>query len=61
MSRSRSNGLHLRLPVILFALLAFTQSASSGEARERKYPAFATSADDAVRIGDKGQSRVALI
>jgi len=48
MSRSRSNGLPLRLPVVLVVLLAFTHSASSVAARERKDPAFATSADDPV-------------
>jgi hypothetical protein len=48
MSRSRSNGLPLRLPVVLFALLACIHFASSVEAGERKDPAFATSADDPV-------------
>jgi hypothetical protein len=43
MSSARSKDLFFRLPVVLFALLAF---ASSVEARERKDPAFATSADD---------------
>jgi hypothetical protein len=48
MSRARSNDLPLRLPVVLFALLAFSNWASSAESRERKDPAFATSADDPV-------------
>lgn len=47
MSRARSDGLALCLLVVLFALLA----ASSVEARERKDPAFATSADDPVLRG----------
>jgi hypothetical protein len=48
MSRSRSNGSFFYLSVVLFALLAFAHSASSVAARERKDPAFATSADDPV-------------
>lgn len=48
MPRSRFNGLRLCLPVVLVALLACTDGVSSTEARERKDPAFATSADDPV-------------
>ena len=48
MFRSRFHGVPRRMPVVLTALLAFVACALVAEARERKEPIFATSADDAV-------------